>query len=175
MYADGVGLRHIAVQLNQEGVPAPVPAKNRDRQAWSRYTIREMLHNERYRGILVWDRTNVGGAERRGQFGSATEDHSAADGWQRGWPQFVREQPRPRCGRKRGMAKAGGSRRRAIDSGVCAEPDLLCPGEECDSPPRHELPGATLPWALSRILHARPKIGNGRQSRTAARERAAVC
>ena len=26
-------------------------------RAWSRYTIREMLHNERYRGVLVWDRT----------------------------------------------------------------------------------------------------------------------
>jgi len=75
------------------------------------------------------------------------------------------------------MAKLGGNGRRAIDSGVCTEPDLLRPGEECDSPPRHELPGATLPWALSRILHARPNIENpaGHQSRAAARERAAVC
>ncbi len=75
------------------------------------------------------------------------------------------------------MAKRSCSSRRAIDSGVCAEPDLLRPGEERESPPRHELPGATLPWALSRILHARPNIGNpaGRQSRAAARERAAVC
>jgi DNA invertase Pin-like site-specific DNA recombinase len=57
MYADGMGLAQIAIRLNREGVASPAPAKNRLRQAWSRYTIREMLHNERYRGVLVWDRT----------------------------------------------------------------------------------------------------------------------
>ena len=29
--------------------------------------------------------------------------------------------------------------------------NLLRPGEESESPPGHELPGATLPWALTRI------------------------
>src|SRR6266542_2829284 len=57
MYADGVGLAQIAKQLNCDRVPAPVPAKNRLFRAWSRYTIREMLHNERYRGVVVWNRT----------------------------------------------------------------------------------------------------------------------
>jgi DNA invertase Pin-like site-specific DNA recombinase len=56
-YAGGMGLAQIAKRLNQQGAPAPIPAKNRLVRAWSRYTIREMLHNERYRGILVWDRT----------------------------------------------------------------------------------------------------------------------
>ena len=57
LYAGGIGLAQIAKRLNQRGVPAPIPAKNRLYRAWSRYTIREMLHNERYRGVLVWDRT----------------------------------------------------------------------------------------------------------------------
>ena len=57
MYADGTGLAGIAKRLNAEGVPSPKPAKNRRRQLWSRYSIREMLHNERYRGVLVWNRT----------------------------------------------------------------------------------------------------------------------
>ena len=56
MYANGAGLASITKQLNEEGVPAPKPAKNRNVQAWSRYTIREMLHNEKYRGIVVWNR-----------------------------------------------------------------------------------------------------------------------
>ncbi len=57
MYASGAGLAAIAKLLNQEGVLAPKPAKNRNTQAWSRYTIREMLHNEKYRGIVIWNRT----------------------------------------------------------------------------------------------------------------------
>ena len=50
MYANGMGLRGIAVQLNGEGVPGP-------NGVWSRYTIHEMLRNERYRGVSVWGRT----------------------------------------------------------------------------------------------------------------------
>jgi DNA invertase Pin-like site-specific DNA recombinase len=50
MYADGHGLRGIAVQLNAEGVPGP-------NGPWSRYTIHEMLRNERYRGVYLWGRT----------------------------------------------------------------------------------------------------------------------
>ena len=57
MYASGAGLSQIAKQFNQEGVPAPKPASNRLRAVWSRYSIREMLHNERYRGVVVWNRT----------------------------------------------------------------------------------------------------------------------
>jgi site-specific DNA recombinase len=57
MYSDGHGFATIAKQLNSEGIPSPKPAKNRLHQAWSRYTIREMLFNERYRGVIVWNRT----------------------------------------------------------------------------------------------------------------------
>jgi site-specific DNA recombinase len=57
LYAAGTGLAPIARLFNQEHVPAPIPARQRLRQAWSRYTIREMLFNERYRGVVVWNRT----------------------------------------------------------------------------------------------------------------------
>jgi site-specific DNA recombinase len=57
MYADGCGFATIAKQLNQEGIPSPPLARNRFSRAWSRYTIREMLFNEKYRGVIVWNRT----------------------------------------------------------------------------------------------------------------------
>ena len=57
MYADGTGLATITKRLNAEGVLSPKPAKNRLSQVWSRYSIREMLFNERYRGVVVWNRT----------------------------------------------------------------------------------------------------------------------
>ena len=73
----------------------------------------------------------------------------------------------PRCGRKpkeRNRVAAGEA---AID--FEAEPDRLRPGEECESPPWNELPGATLPWALTRILHSRRKNRNtGRRPAAAA-------
>ena len=40
MFAGGMGQGSIAIQLNREGVPGP-------NDHWSRYTIHEMLHNER--------------------------------------------------------------------------------------------------------------------------------
>ncbi len=57
MYADGNGFATIAKQLNHEGIPSPPIARNRLNRAWSRYTIREMLLNEKYRGVSVWNRT----------------------------------------------------------------------------------------------------------------------
>jgi DNA invertase Pin-like site-specific DNA recombinase len=50
MYAQGWGQGRIAVQLNREGITGP-------NGPWSRYTIHEMLRNERYRGVFVWGRT----------------------------------------------------------------------------------------------------------------------
>jgi len=50
MYAAGMGQGAIAKQLNRESIPGP-------NSRWSRYTIHEMLANERYRGVFVWGRT----------------------------------------------------------------------------------------------------------------------
>ena len=51
MSADGIGYGQIARQLNRDRVPGPRHAH------WSRYSILEMLRNERYHGIHVWGRT----------------------------------------------------------------------------------------------------------------------
>ena len=50
MSAAGIGQGGIAIRLNAEGIPGP-------NGRWSRYTIHEMLRNERYRGICNWGRT----------------------------------------------------------------------------------------------------------------------
>ncbi len=80
MYADGHGFATIAKQLNQDGIPSPRPASNRLRQAWSRYTIREMLFNEKYRGVIVWDRTKK---VRNPETGKKVSRARLASEWQR--------------------------------------------------------------------------------------------
>lgn len=57
MYADGNSLATIAKTLNAEGVQAPQPPRNRQIRAWCPSSIREMVRNERYRGVFVWNRT----------------------------------------------------------------------------------------------------------------------
>ena len=57
MYAAGDSLATIAKTLNSERVTAPQPPRTRIMQAWCTSCIREMLRNERYRGVFVWNRT----------------------------------------------------------------------------------------------------------------------
>jgi site-specific DNA recombinase len=73
MYAEGNGLRGIAVQLNAEGVPGP-------HGPWSRYTIHEMLRNERYRGVNVWGRTQKA---RNPETGRKVSRATSASQWRR--------------------------------------------------------------------------------------------
>jgi DNA invertase Pin-like site-specific DNA recombinase len=73
MYANGMGLRAIAVQLNGEGVPGP-------KGIWSRYTIHEMLRNERYRGVSVWGRTKKG---RNPETGGKVSRAAPESNWRR--------------------------------------------------------------------------------------------
>jgi site-specific DNA recombinase len=59
MYADGAGLRYIAQQITDDGVPSPSqydPARNRHRdpRGWSHSAIRAILDNPTYLGIRVW-------------------------------------------------------------------------------------------------------------------------
>lgn len=49
---DGLGLKAIAAQLNEEGVPFPIVGR-RGRGSWAPSVIREMLRNPRYRGLYV--------------------------------------------------------------------------------------------------------------------------
>jgi site-specific DNA recombinase len=57
MTAEGIGLSQIAKTLNKEGVPAPQPPRTRSLRAWCPAAIYELLRNERYRGVQVWNRT----------------------------------------------------------------------------------------------------------------------
>lgn len=57
MHADGMGLAEIAKTLNRERVPSPQGPRSRLNRSWCPSSIREMLRNERYRGVHVWNRT----------------------------------------------------------------------------------------------------------------------
>jgi site-specific DNA recombinase len=54
--AEGYGQRAIAKLLNSEGVPAPRAQQGRPR-AWGPSSVHEALHRDRYRGVLVWNKT----------------------------------------------------------------------------------------------------------------------
>jgi site-specific DNA recombinase len=65
--AAGQGVRSIAIALNDDRVPAPRAQQGRP-CAWCPSTIREVLYRQRYRGVLVWNRTrkrNQWGLEKR--------------------------------------------------------------------------------------------------------------
>ncbi|MBZ5614699.1 MAG: recombinase family protein [Acidobacteriia bacterium] len=59
MYAAGASYADIAKTLNAEGILSPqAPHKGKIR-AWCPSAIREMLLNEKYRGVVVWNRTQT--------------------------------------------------------------------------------------------------------------------
>jgi DNA invertase Pin-like site-specific DNA recombinase len=80
MSADGLGLGQIAKTLNMEGVPAPQPPRTRKIQAWCPSSIRELLRNERYRGVQVWNRTVK---VRNPDTGRKVSRQRPADDWKR--------------------------------------------------------------------------------------------
>ena len=55
-YAAGHSLKRIAMDLNNEGVASPQPQKGRVSQSWCPSSVRHILHNERYRGVVLWGR-----------------------------------------------------------------------------------------------------------------------
>jgi site-specific DNA recombinase len=56
LYASGFSLKAITKQLNAEHVRSPQPREGRQ-QSWAPSSVRVILHNERYRGIVVWSKT----------------------------------------------------------------------------------------------------------------------
>jgi site-specific DNA recombinase len=56
-YARGDSMKRIAINLNNEGVQSPQPQKGRVSQSWCPSSIRHILLNERYRGVVTWGRT----------------------------------------------------------------------------------------------------------------------
>ena len=59
MYAAGASYATIAKALNAEGVISPQPPRRGRIRAWCPSAIREMLLNELYRGVRVWNRTET--------------------------------------------------------------------------------------------------------------------
>jgi site-specific DNA recombinase len=54
--AAGAGLTRITKTLNEDGVPAPRPQRGRP-CGWAHSSVREVLHRELYRGVIVWNQT----------------------------------------------------------------------------------------------------------------------
>jgi len=57
MYGAGASYKTIARTFNAERIPTPRPPRNGKIRAWIPSTIGEMLRNELYRGIRIWNRT----------------------------------------------------------------------------------------------------------------------
>jgi len=56
-YAAGDSMKRIAMDLNGEGIASPQPQKGRVSQSWCPSSIQHILHNERYRGVVIWGKT----------------------------------------------------------------------------------------------------------------------
>lgn len=56
-YAGGDSLKRIAIDLNDDGILSPQPQKGRVSRSWCPSSVRHILHNERYRGVIFWGRT----------------------------------------------------------------------------------------------------------------------
>src|SRR5882672_9874295 len=56
-YAAGDSMKRIAIDLNDEGTLSPQPQKGRVSRSWCPSSVRHILHNERYRGLVIWGKT----------------------------------------------------------------------------------------------------------------------
>lgn len=57
LYASGYSLKRITKLLNAERVPSPRPQKGRLSQSWCPSSLRTILHNDRYRGVVNYGKT----------------------------------------------------------------------------------------------------------------------
>ena len=80
MYSAGISQAAIAKTLNAEGVPSPNPPRTRPVRSWCVSSIFEMLRNERYRGVFVWNRTKK---ERNPETGRKTSRRRPESDWKR--------------------------------------------------------------------------------------------
>jgi site-specific DNA recombinase len=56
-YAAGDSMKRIAIDLNDEGILSPQPQKGRISRSWCPSSVRHILHNERYHGVVIWGKT----------------------------------------------------------------------------------------------------------------------
>ena len=55
-YTRGHSMKRIAIELNRDGIASPQPRPGRP-QSWAQSSVRHILLNERYRGVVVWGKT----------------------------------------------------------------------------------------------------------------------
>jgi hypothetical protein len=46
-------MKRVAIDLNRDGVVSPQPREGRP-QSWAQSSVRHILLNERYRGVVLW-------------------------------------------------------------------------------------------------------------------------
>ncbi|CAN5488569.1 hypothetical protein BH23ACI1_BH23ACI1_33360 [soil metagenome] len=73
--AAGKGIRAIAKALNEAHAPAPRAQQGRPK-AWAPSSVREVLHRELYRGVIVWNKTR-----KRDQWGQAKQRQRPPTDW----------------------------------------------------------------------------------------------
>jgi DNA invertase Pin-like site-specific DNA recombinase len=56
-YAAGDSIKTIAKRFNVEGIASPAPYRGQRHPSWAPSAISVILHNERYCGIVIWNRT----------------------------------------------------------------------------------------------------------------------
>jgi site-specific DNA recombinase len=56
MYANGLSIKAVTKQLNAEKILSPLSRQGRER-SWSPSSVRVVLRNERYRGVVTWGKT----------------------------------------------------------------------------------------------------------------------
>jgi len=56
-YAAGESMKRIALDLNDDGIASPQPQKGRVSRSWCPASVQYILHNERYRGVMIWGKT----------------------------------------------------------------------------------------------------------------------
>jgi site-specific DNA recombinase len=66
-YAAGDSIKTIAKRLNAEHVPSPSPYRGQRHPSWAPSALSVMLHNDRYRGVVVWNRTRKVRGPRNGR------------------------------------------------------------------------------------------------------------
>lgn len=57
LYVGGLSFERIAKRLNSDGIPSPRPHRARLGKPWGTSTIQKILHNDRYRGQVIWNKT----------------------------------------------------------------------------------------------------------------------
>ncbi len=79
-YAEGFSLAALAKRLNADGVLSPQPSQAGRQRSWGVSSLYEMLRNDRYRGVHVWNRTRK---ERDPETGRKVSRPRPPSEWQR--------------------------------------------------------------------------------------------